>query len=402
MSSRFLLNACNVVRKFNGSIFKNVKRFNSQTTKIPLRENDRVVGGWCLLLSGFVGATIVVGGATRLTESGLSMVQWHAIKDMMKPKNEEEWEKEFAKYKQFPEWKYLNSADQMDLDGFKKIYYLEWLHRNLGKLTGMMLLLPASFFFLSGRFRHLKGIKGSVGAMTALVGAQGAMGWYMVKSGLNEPNKLTNEKGDLTEGYYVPRVSQYRLAAHLGLALVLYVISTRTGFKLLLNKQKLSATIKNQHLLKPLSTLSHLSLQFTFLTALSGAFVAGLDAGLIYNTFPMMADRWIPSDLFALEPLWKNFFENGTTAQFTHRCLATTTLSLVIATVAVGLRCKLPPRTRKAILALGLTASAQFGLGVSTLLNFVPTNLSVAHQGGAVTLLTMAIWLLREMKMIVK
>lgn len=210
-----------------------------------------------------------------------------------------------------------------------------------------------------------------------------------LKSGLEVPANDPNA---------VPRVSQYRLAAHFGSAVVLYALLLWQGFSHLLTPQQLPTTAPNITALARLRKFSHGAMAMIFFTAISGAFVAGLDAGLVYNSWPMMADRWIPSDLLALTPTWKNIFENGTTAQFNHRHLGEFTGLMILGLWWISLRAPLPPRARVAANALGIMAVLQVGLGVATLLTFVHTYVAVSHQAGALTLLSLAMWLTHELK----
>ena len=214
----------------------------------------------------------------------------------------------------------------------------------------------------------------------------------MVKSGLNEPSKQTD----------VPRVSQYRLAAHLGSAFLLYSGFLWTGLSQLLPDP---ANFKNTIAPKTLKSIkigAHNMMALIFTTALAGAFVAGLDAGLVYNSFPKMADRWIPTDLFTIEPKWKNFFENPTMVQFQHRILGLSTLG-AICLYAFALRgVPLPPRARLALNSLVAMAGVQVTLGVCTLLYYVPVSLAALHQSGSLVLLSFAIWLGTELKRIPK
>jgi len=351
------------------------------------KKSSRIIGWWLAGCSGMVAGAVVLGGVTRLTESGLSMVDWHLIKDMVPPKSEQEWIEEFEKYKQYPEWKYLNKDKEMTLADFKFIYYMEWGHRLWGRAIGVVFLLPMFYFWSKGHFN--RALKTRMLAFGGLLGFQGFLGWYMVKSGLNEPKKSTD----------IPRVSHYRLAAHLGSAFLLYSGFLWTSLTCLFDAQKSTADAK---VLSTAAKRCHGLMGLIFLTAVFGAFVAGLDAGLVYNSFPKMADRWIPTDLMALEPKWTNFFENPTTVQFEHRLLGMSTLT-AICLFAFSLRgVKLPSRSRLALNSLVVMSFVQVTLGVCTLLYYVPTHLAATHQFGSLTLLSFAIWLANELKRIPK
>ncbi|KAM6415645.1 heme A synthase COX15 isoform 1-T1 [Rhynochetos jubatus] len=342
------------------------------------------VGRWLLACSGAVAGAVVLGGVTRLTESGLSMVDWHLVKEMKPPRTQQEWEAEFQKYQQFPEFKILNR--DMTLTEFKFIWYMEYSHRMWGRVVGLAYILPAAYFWRKGWLS--RPMKGCVLALCGLVCFQGLLGWYMVKSGLEEK----------PDSYDIPRVSQYRLAAHLGSALVLYSASLWTGLSLLLPRHKLPET----HQLLRLRQFAHGTTALIFITALSGAFVAGLDAGLVYNSFPKMGERWIPDDLLAFSPVLRNIFENPTTVQFDHRILGIASVTAVTALYLFSRTIPLPRRTRMAVTSLLAVACMQVGLGISTLLLYVPTPLAAAHQSGSLALLSMALWLMSELRRVPK
>ncbi|KAG8551786.1 hypothetical protein GDO81_004266 [Engystomops pustulosus] len=342
------------------------------------------MGRWLLACSGMVAGAVILGGVTRLTESGLSMVDWHLVKEMKPPSTKEEWEAEFHKYQQFPEFKILNH--DMTLNEFKFIWYMEYSHRMWGRAVGLAYILPAVYFWRKGWFT--RGMKGRVLGLCGFVCFQGLLGWYMVKSGLEEK----------PESYDVPRVSQYRLASHLGSALVLYCASLWTGLSLLLPRQKF---IETSHLLK-LRKFAHWTTGLVFLTALSGAFVAGLDAGLVYNSFPKMGERWIPDDLLAFSPTLKNVFENPTTVQFDHRILGISSVVAITGLYFYARKIPLPRRARLAVNSLIAVAYLQVTLGISTLLLYVPTSLAATHQSGSLALLSMALWLMSELRRLPK
>ncbi|KAM9327260.1 heme A synthase COX15 [Gastrophryne carolinensis] len=351
---------------------------------VPNAAANRAIGRWLLLCSGMVGGAVLLGGVTRLTESGLSMVNWHLIKEMKPPSTEEEWEAEFKKYQQFPEFKILNK--DMTLDEFKFIFFMEYSHRMWGRAVGLAYILPAIYFWRKGWFN--RAMKGNVLFLCSFVCFQGLLGWYMVKSGLEEK----------PDSYDVPRVSQYRLCAHLGSALVLYCASLWTGLSMLFPRQKLTET---RQLLK-LRMFTHGTAGLVFLTALSGAFVAGLDAGLVYNSFPKMGERWIPDDILAFSPTLKNLFENPTTVQFDHRILGISSVAAITGLYFYSRNIPLPRRARLAVNGLIAVAYLQVTLGISTLLFYVPTSLAATHQSGSLALLSMAIWLMNELRRLPK
>ncbi|PVD39440.1 hypothetical protein C0Q70_02071 [Pomacea canaliculata] len=347
---------------------------------------QKIVGRWLIGCSGMVFGAVILGGVTRLTESGLSMVDWRLLKDMKLPQSEAEWTAEFEKYKTFPEYKYQASQKEMTLSDFKFIYFMEWAHRMWGRATGIAFILPAVYFWRKGWIS--KAMKPRLIIYAALLGFQGFLGWYMVKSGLEEkpgPNDI-------------PRVSQYRLAAHLGSALLLYTLFLWGGLSHLTTPQ----AMPNVKQMAKLRGLSHGLMTIIFLTALSGAFVAGLDAGLIYSSWPKMSDRWIPDDLIAFSPKWKNIFENSTTVQFNHRHLGESTVILIAAFWWMCRKIPLAPRARLAINCLLGMSILQATLGITTLLTYVPTSLAATHQSGSLVLLSIAVWFAHELRRLPK
>lgn len=255
-----------------------------------------------------------------------------------------------------------------------------------GRAIGAFFALPAAYFWYRGYLNRSMKIRTII--FGALIGAQGLMGWYMVKSGLeNERFQGPND---------VPRVSQYRLASHLTFAFVLYALFLWNAFDILLPAQKMVGAVTKAS--GRFRALAHTTKGMIFLTALSGAFVAGLDAGLVYNSFPKMADKWIPSDILALTPVLSNFTENPTTVQFDHRLLGTATLTLITGMFLLSRKYVLPPRAYKAATAVALMGWMQVLLGISTLLTYVPVPLAASHQSGSLVLLSLAIWLTHELK----
>lgn len=274
----------------------------------------------------------------------------------------------------------------MTLEEFKIIYWMEYLHRMWGRSIGAVFLLPATFFWTRGYFS--KSNKRMVLALGALIGCQGLMGWYMVRSGLEDRFQDVNA---------VPRVSQYRLTVHLGTAFILYTLFLSQALKRLLPAQEFRAGSPRTIMFK---RLTYGAKGLIFLTALSGALVAGLDAGLVYNSFPKMGDKWIPDDILDQKPLPRNFTENPTTVQFDHRILGISTLSFVSALWLLSRRTILPKRSYKAVNAAMAIAWLQVALGISTLLNYVPVSLAAAHQSGSLLLLSSAIWLSHELRLL--
>jgi len=282
------------------------------------------------------------------------------------PLSEEDWTATFDKYKQFPEYQ-TNVA--MDLDGFKSIFLLEYVHRIWGRMIGMIFLIPLLYFLIKKTITHTMLPKLVI--MFLLGAMQGLLGWYMVKSGL-----ASN-----------PYVSQYRLTAHLIAAFIIYAYIFWAALDLLFPRP---APSKNNTLLLQRFALAVTGL--LVITVISGGFVAGLKAGFAYNTFPLMDGRFIPENMFALENWYLNFFENIATVQFDHRLLAELSLILIIALWIVARRYHLPIRTRQAFNLLLLMTLVQVALGITTLLLVVPTWLAATHQAGALVLFTIALY----------
>nr|ASF90267.1 hypothetical protein SPAR03385 [Bartheletia paradoxa] len=363
-----------------------------------------IVGKWLLASAGLVFCIIVVGGLTRLTESGLSITEWKPIRGVIPPMNAAEWEEEFGKYKVTPEFKLLNKS--ISLEDFKTLFYWEWAHRNLGRFIGFAFVIPATYFVATKRVGPVA-TKARLGVIAVLLGLQGLLGWYMVKSGLDD--ELMNVPGA------VPRVSQYRLAAHLGAALVLYAAMLQTGLGILRDAKYarglpiagLSGSVETVRAALSTSNIRRYRTAvwavagLVFLTAVSGAFVAGLDAGLLYNEL-YMGGRLHPPIEELMSPLyakkhdgsdmwWRNLLENPTTVQFDHRMLAMFTFSSVVLLFALSRRpslSSLPPLSPKMAKGCLHMALVQVGLGISTLLYSVPIPLAAAHQAGSVGLLT--------------
>ncbi len=328
--------------------------------------SQRAVAWWLLACCALIFAMVVVGGITRLTHSGLSIVEWQPLVGAIPPLDEDQWSDAFAKYRKTPEYEKVNPG--MTLGQFKRIYWWEYAHRLLGRLIGAVFLVPLAWFAIRGRIS--RAMLPRLIAIFVLGGLQGALGWYMVQSGLVDD----------------PRVSQYRLTAHLGLAAAIYAAILWTALDLL-HPARL-------HSSGPRRSLRRLSLLVTaavFVMMLSGGLVAGIRAGLAYNTFPLMSGHVLPPEAFALEPWYLNFFSNMATVQFDHRLIAWILAFFVPWFWLRVRRVELPAQaTRRAGLLLALLA-VQIGLGISTLLLVVPIPLAAAHQAGAMAVLTAAI-----------
>ncbi|MEE8350790.1 MAG: COX15/CtaA family protein [Rhodospirillales bacterium] len=331
----------------------------------------KAISVWLFAVATMLVVMIVLGGVTRLTQSGLSMVDWRPVTGWLPPFAEAEWEAVFARYRAFPEYQKNNFG--MTLAEFKSIFWLEFLHRLWGRVIGVAFFVPLVVFAFKGWIARPLAHK-MIG-LFVLGALQGVMGWYMVKSGL----------------VLRPDVSQYRLAAHFGLALAIL------GFILWLAIGLLKPDAQDSGgsaFTRPVWAL----LALISLTAISGVFVAGLDGGLTYNTFPLMDGQWVPDGLLDVSPVYLNFFENITTVQFDHRVLAIATFLSVVIFWLKARGDVLTIRARKAVNVLLGVAIIQVTLGIFTLLLVVPVSLAALHQLGAVALFSTAIWLVRELK----
>jgi cytochrome c oxidase assembly protein subunit 15 len=322
------------------------------------------VAAWLFFCCGLIFLMVVVGGITRLTLSGLSITEWRPVTGIVPPLSAADWAAEFAKYRQIPEYRAIHFA--MSFDEFKSIYYWEYLHRLLGRLIGVVFAVP--FIWFLARRRLPRRLAPPIAGILLLGFLQGALGWYMVESGL----------ADRVE------VSQYRLVAHLALALAIYASILWTALGLLRGSPAPDPGPGWRR-------ASEAVLVLVALTILAGGFVAGTRAGLTYNTFPLMDGRLVPAGYAQLRPLWLNWFENIAAVQFDHRAFAAVTVSVVFLLWAAGLGANLPISARKALHALLAMAVLQGALGISTLLLVVPIPLAAAHQAAAVLLLTAAV-----------
>jgi cytochrome c oxidase assembly protein subunit 15 len=323
---------------------------------------SRSLGLWLFLLAAMIFAMVVLGGLTRLTQSGLSIAEWKPVVGAIPPLSEKAWQEEFEVYRRTPEYRKINVG--MDLAGFQRIYFMEWLHRLWGRLIFFAALLPLLYFAI--RRRIPRGYGWALAAVPVGVALNGALGWFMVASGLVD----------------VPRVSAYRLTAHLGLAVLIY------GYVLWL---ALRLWWPAGHGRPGPGILGGSAVSLTFLTLLAGGFVAGTRAGLAYNTWPLMGEGFFPVGMWAQSPWWINLFENVATVQFNHRLLA----YALIGVIGLwwwrtrGLATN-PPTARLRWLLVAALA-LQVGLGIATVLLHVPVALGAAHQAGALLLFTIVL-----------
>lgn len=341
---------------------------------MSLPHSTRPVAVWLFICVGAVFLMALIGAVTRLTESGLSITEWKPIEGIFPPLDAAAWQKEFDLYRESPQYKKVNMG--MDLADFKKIYFWEWVHRFWGRIIGLIYAVPLIFLWE----RIPQAAKPALLGVLALGFAQGAMGWIMVKSG------LVNH----------PAVSHYRLAAHLMLAFMIYACLLRLALAFSLAPEKDAAKMTEMRgMIK--STLALAALTMTW-----GAFTAGLDAGMLYNTFPAMDGHWFPPETLQYHSLWRAFLDEPATVQFMHRVLALLTLLKVLLLVRKAGDFHSPQRLARLFKGLALIVFLQVSLGVATLLTQVNIVLAVAHQAGALLLLSLLVWLLHEIPAIVK
>ena len=335
--------------------------------------NARPVAIWLFTVAAMILVMIVLGGVTRLTGSGLSIMEWAPLLGTLPPMSDTEWHRLFAIYQQIPQYGLINQG--FGLEGFKHIFWLEWAHRLWGRLIGLVFLVPLMWFWWTGHVS--RSLRRRLAILFVLGGLQGAVGWFMVASGFIP---------DTTS------VSPYRLVIHLALALILYGVIVWSGLSVLW------PVPTGRRWPSALPGLVKVSTALIGLTILAGGFVAGLHAGLDYNTFPLMDGRLLPAAYTDLHPFVRNLTENVAAVQFDHRLLATITLVATAATLAVGWMGPSSTPVRAALLIFGAAAVAQYCLGVATLLWMVPTELAAMHQGGAVLLLTAVLVLLHAVR----
>ena len=339
----------------------------------PVIQSRRIVALWLLVCCALVFIMVVVGGVTRLTHSGLSIVEWQPVMGAVPPLNEQQWAETFEKYRHTPEFKQRNH--DMTVEQFKGIFWWEYGHRLLGRVIGLVFLIPFLFFLFTRRLDPE--VAWMLGGIFVLGALQGVVGWLMVASGLVDE----------------PRVSSIRLATHLGLAFLIYGFMLWVALDLLFRERGLASDTMRGRASGMLAII--------WLMVLSGALVAGIKAGYAYNTWPLMNGKIVPDEIMLIEPWYANIAYNMATVQFIHRCLA-----LIIALMAVGLWFDVrrePPNPRPRFWSTILLAMAfvQVGLGIGTLLLRVPVNLAALHQMGALVLFSIAVMFrhtLREQK----
>jgi cytochrome c oxidase assembly protein subunit 15 len=333
----------------------------------------RVLVRWLLILNGMILLMVSIGGVTRLTDSGLSMVNWNLFMGTIPPTSETDWATTFADYQAHPEYQTLRPT--MDLEEFKQIFFWEYLHRMWGRLIGLVWLCPYLYFLARKTMRNLTGPLALTGLLILL---QGLLGWYMVKSGLVDK----------------PYVSHYRLAAHLGLAF--FVFSYNTWWIARLMPQEERRMFDSTE--RPFVWMLWGLLGVICLQILYGAFVAGMDAGHVSNTFPKMMDTWIPPGMFEIQPGWKNFFENATVIHFTHRVLGTVALLLSLVLWFAAQRRRLSNRQKLGLNGIFLSITLQWLLGVGTVVTRVSLPMALLHQANACILVGCFVFTLQSMR----
>lgn len=325
---------------------------------------NRQIAYWLLGCAAVIAGMILLGGVTRLTNSGLSMVDWKPLVGIIPPLSHTDWQEMFFKYQQYPEYQKTNFT--MTLEEFKPIFMYEYLHRVLGRFIGVIFVLPFLFFHLTKRIAP--GLTPRLLVMLILGGSQGLLGWYMVKSGLVDN----------------PHVSQYRLTAHLGLAVFVYGFIIWTAMDLIAAKRPQPNHLK--HFSYSLSGL-------IFLMILSGGLVAGTHAGVAYPTWPLMGDSFIPPGLYSLQPAWLSAFEDMVTIQFNHRMFAYLIVGLVTTFAYQALKSDLQGPLKLAIYCFVGLLALQVTLGISTLIFHIPVPVAAAHQICAVALLSASLFI---------
>lgn len=334
------------------------------------KENKTIV---IWLLSGclLIFLMVIIGGITRLTNSGLSMVDWNPIMGFIPPLNEVDWNVVFEKYKLYPEYQLVNS--HFTLDEFKSIFFWEYFHRLIGRVIGMVFLIPFIYFLIKKMLPKKLLIQCLV--LFGLGGLQGFIGWWMVKSGLVKD----------------PDVSHIRLAIHLITAFLTFAYTFWVALDLIYEDKK---TLD----FKTLRVILYSIFGFTILQIIYGAFVAGLNAGFVMNTFPKMGNQWINDSVTALTPTWLNFVEGIGGVQFVHRYLAYVVVGLIVSFVIKSRRYTLSVRQKKSTNFLLYVVLLQFLLGVFTLIMSVPIWLGILHQLGAFLLLSTIVYSLHAFR----
>lgn len=332
------------------------------------------IATWLFICCAMVFATLVVGGVTRLTHSGLSIVEWQPLVGTIPPLDAQQWQQVFEKYQLTPEYQKVNRG--MSLEQFKTIFWWEYVHRLLGRGIGLVFLVPCLYFLVRGRIE--RGLTPKLAGIFILGGLQGAMGWYMVQSGLVDD----------------PRVSQYRLTAHLSLAFLIFTAMMWLALGLRAERARETAVAA----LRKLQRFGFWLAILVFYMVITGGFVAGIRAGKAYNTFPLMNGHLLPPESFSIDPWYLNFFNNMGLVQFNHR-LGAWLLALLVPWFWLKVRSTtVSARARQAANLLLAVTAVQIALGIATLLMAVPVGLGAAHQGGAMVVFAVLLWLNHELR----
>lgn len=332
------------------------------------RASARPIALWLLTVAGMVWVMVALGGATRLTGSGLSIMEWAPLMGTLPPLSQAEWQRLYDLYRSIPQYQLQNAG--FGMEGFQQIFWLEWAHRFWGRVIGLAYLLPFIWFWATGRVP--RGLLPRLGLLFLLGGLQGAVGWFMVASGFEEGRTA---------------VSPHRLVVHLSLAFILYMVLVQTALGLL---RPVAPAVPGLSERRRTGLRRQVGWAFglALATMLAGAYVAGLRAGFTYNSFPLMDGQWVPAGYLDLSPWWRNLTGNIATVQFNHRLLASLTLLAALGAGAAAWR-RLPPGgARRAVLFLVGAVLLQYALGIVTLLHVVPVSLGTLHQAVAVLVLT--------------
>lgn len=324
--------------------------------------DDRAVYRWLMASAAAVFLAVVIGGLTRLTESGLSITVWQPVRGVIPPLTADDWQAAYEAFRQIPQAATVHR--EISLEDFKAIFWWEWTHRMLARMVGLVLAVPYVWLLLKRKIRH--GLRLRLALLPILAGAQGALGWYMVSSGLSERTS----------------VSPTRLALHLAIAAVLWVLCFWTMLQLGTRSPVAPAPPAARRLI-------FLGWMLTAITLVSGALVAGLDAGMVYNTFPMMGDRPWPQGYLRIMQDWRAILEHPVIAQFHHRLLAVTTFAVLLVGAAMTRRVA---SVQRATTVAAILAMFQVSLGITTLLLRVPIAIAVLHQATGLALLAVTTW----------
>lgn len=352
----------------------------------PLRSADmaphhrRLISGWLFVLSFMILGMIAIGGITRLTGSGLSIMDWQPVSGFIPPLSHAEWERLFALYQTIPQ--YHLQHEGFGLAGFQKIFWAEWIHRFWGRLMGLVLILPLSLFIYKKMITRALGIRLFI--FFILGGLQGGIGWVMVASGFRPGSTA---------------VEPVKLVLHLSAALILYVAILWTAFSVRWPAPAAETSAEPSAPARLASVMLKFGMGLICLTIIAGGFTAGTHAGFAYNTFPLMEGHLIPTNYSALSPMWMNWIANTAAVQFDHRLLATLTALTILSTLAIGLKAfRVGSRTHNGMMLLGWAVLIQYALGVTTLLLVVPVWAGAVHQTFAAVLLGVMLFVLHSLR----